>query len=459
MIPARLFTALAGFTLLAACSFDPQQTLDDINSSIGLPSVSAPAKTGLVVGDEPFAVRAGAAALKEGGTAADAATAMYFALSVTFPVAAGLGGGGLCIAHDTRSGITREFDFLPRNGGAGGAYAVPGNVKGFEALQTTFGKLPWRRVIAPAESLAASGFPISRALSARLNAAKDSVRLDADLAAAFLEESGDLKNAGQIVFNRGLAETLGAIRLGGANGFYGGATASAIASYAAAQGGGISVDDLRGYRIGLSSPRAVRLGSYLAMLPQSGVGAGAFSGTMIDNMNKAVAADANLETATTSAVKAALTDFGVTALPTDLGSTGFAVADANGQAVACAVTMNGALGAGRTVPGTGIVLAGAPTGGQSGLASAFLTPAIAADGGGNIALSGAAAGGPNATAAITLALFRLGSGNSMTRPSDMRSTGAAPYEMVNAIVCQNGTCAALPDPGGSGVGLATDALN
>ena len=47
--------------------------------------------TGLAVADEPYAARAGAAILGEGGSAADAAAAMFFALSATYPVAAGLG--------------------------------------------------------------------------------------------------------------------------------------------------------------------------------------------------------------------------------------------------------------------------------------------------------------------------------------------------------------------------------
>ena len=64
-----------------------------------------------------------------------------------------------------------------------------------------------------------------------------------------------------------------------------------------------------------------------------------------------------------------LAGFGVASLPRDLGSTGFAAVDANGEAAACAVTMNGPFGSGRTAAGTGVVLAAARPA-PAGLASA-----------------------------------------------------------------------------------------
>src|ERR1700677_2783584 len=84
-----------------------------------------PAGSGLVVGDEPYAVQAGVSVLREGGSAVDAATTIYFALAATYPVAAGIGGGGICLVRDPNRGRTDEFAFLPRSAAGGGAYAVP----------------------------------------------------------------------------------------------------------------------------------------------------------------------------------------------------------------------------------------------------------------------------------------------------------------------------------------------
>ena len=105
---------------LGACSVP--SVLD--NALSGGTSAPAIQTSGVVVGDEPYAVTAGRTILSQGGSAADAATAMFFALSVTYPVSAGLGGGGVCIASD--NGRMQEFDFLPRAAKANGAYAFAG---------------------------------------------------------------------------------------------------------------------------------------------------------------------------------------------------------------------------------------------------------------------------------------------------------------------------------------------
>jgi gamma-glutamyltranspeptidase/glutathione hydrolase len=379
--------------------------------------------------------------LQSKGSAVDAVTAMFFALTATYPVTAGLGGGGICLVSDT-AGRVVEFDFLTKAPRRAGAYALPGAVKGFATMHKLYGALPWQRVVAPGEAYAATGFPISQALAQRLATAQNIVRLDASLAAEFLDETGKVREAGSETKNLPLAESLGQIRLNGADGFYTGAVADRIIAYSDTQGGGISAGELQATAPLQGAARSRGVGGLVLWLPGASTGAGAFSASMLDNLSRGRPANTDL------AVQQSLAAFGVASLPGDLGSTGFAAVDANGQAAACAVTLNGPFGSGRTATGTGIVLGATPSS-QTGLASAFLAPMLATSGGA-VKLAGTGAGGPKGAAAAIAAMLDVARGRPLGKRGDLRGTGSAPYDTVNMISCSEQTCVALTDPGGHG---------
>jgi gamma-glutamyltranspeptidase/glutathione hydrolase len=422
---------------------------DDVPKTYTSSEKSEAVHSGIAVSDEPLAARAGASALASQGNAVDAVATMFFTLTATYPVAGGLGGGGICLVRDT-SGLVTEFDFLTKAPSRGGVYAVPGAVRGFAEMQKLYGALPWQRIVAPGEAYAATGFPISQALSARLAGAQNVVRLDAVLAAEFLDESGQPRAAGTEVRNPALGQTLTQIRLGGADGFYKGDIAARIAAYATAQGGALGMDDLAGTTAKRSAARVRNIKGLTAYLPGAGTGAGVFTGTLLDNASR----QGDLAAATSQA----LATFGVTSLPRDLGSTAFAAVDAGGQAASCAVTLNGPFGSGRTAGDTGVQLAATPAAGQAGLASAFLAPLIATSDGA-VALAGAGAGGPNGAAAAIGALLTAASGRQLGKRGDLRGTGAAPFDTVNMISCDPSACVALTDPGAHGMGAVAEAAN
>src|SRR5262249_15087169 len=160
----------------------------------------------------------GAAALGLHGNAVDAVATMFFTLAATYPVAAGPGGGGICLVSEA-SGQVTEFDFLTKAPRRAGAYALPGAVKGFATIHKLYGALPWQGVVGPGEAYAATGFPVSQALAARLIATQNIVRLDAGLAAEFLDEAGRPRAANSETKNVPLSQTLGEIRRNGADGF------------------------------------------------------------------------------------------------------------------------------------------------------------------------------------------------------------------------------------------------
>lgn len=459
-------------SVLAILKFDRNRYRGDANFRIGTLAVVAASgalascslfagsptlpPVGQVVGDEPQAVEAGASVLAHGGDAADAAAATYFALAVTYPMAAGLGGGGVCILYNSAQQKADEFDFLARQASAGGAYAIPGNVAGFAELQSVYGRLPWQRVVSPAEGYAAAGFSLSQALHARLETNQDVIRLDAELAREFFDETGQLRPVGATLAAPALAQTLSQIRVHGADALYKGAMADAIAGYAQSQGGTITAAELSSYRPRRDTPVKIAINGATAFLPSETIGAGQYAqalfAKLVDSQGEMVDAK-HAAASVASATKTTLDSFKIASLPRDLGATGFAVADPSGQAVSCAVTMNGPFGSGRTAANSGVVLASAPQSGGVGLSPAFLTPAIAASDGA-FAFAGAGAGGPNGTAIVALALVDALKGNELTRPGALHTTGLEPFETANVIQCLGGSCAAAADPKAFGLGAA-----
>ena len=426
---------------------------DDTPKTYTSSEESTPHRSGIAVADEPLAARTGASALASGGSAVDAVTTMFFALSATYPVAAGPGAGGICLVHDL-SGQVTEFDFLTKAPKAGGAYALPGAVAGFAAMHKLYGALPWQRTVAPGEAFAATGFPVSEALAARLAWAQNILRLDATLAGEFLDQNGAPLAARSETRNTALGLTLSQIRQYQADGFYKGDVAAHIIAYSSAQGGGISAAELAATSVGQGPARSRGTGSFVTWLPGPRTGAGAFTGGLMDNLSRDLRASGDAGVAMTQASRQTLAGFGVGALPRDMGSTGFAAVDANGQAAACAVTMNGPFGSGRTASGTGVVLAQTPSS-TAGLASAFLAPVIATSGG-SVGLIGAGAGGPNGAAAALYAVLEAAGGRELGKRGDLRGTGAEPFDTVNMISCGGEACVPLTDPGAHGAGVAAE---
>ena len=427
--------------------------LEDEPKSYTASIVSEPKRTGIAVADEPLAARAGAAALADDGSAVDAVATMFFTLTATYPVAAGLGSGGICLVREANGQVT-EFDFLTKAPKAGGYYALPGAAAGFATMHRLYGALPWQRIVAPGEAFASTGFPISQALAARLPSVQNTLRLDAGLAAEFLDETGKPRTAGADTKNVPLGVTLGQIRLYKADGFYKGTVAANIVAYSASAGGGISGAELAAAAPVQGVARVRAMGGFTAYVPGAGTGAGAFNTAMLDNLSRAIRANRNPAGATATALGQTLGGFGVAGVPGDLGSTGFAAVDANGAAASCAVTLNGPFGSGHTAGNTGVVLATTPSS-QQGLASAFLAPVIATSNG-QVALAGAGAGGPNGTAAAMYAVLEAAGGRPLGKRGDLRGTGRAPYDTVNMISCSSEACVALTDPGAYGSGVTAE---
>lgn len=407
---------------------------------------------GAIVADEPTAALAARNILEGGGNAADAATALYFALSVTYPAAAGLGGGGVCLARAGDKSTVESISFLARRPVEGGPFAVPGNVRGFALLQAKYGSRSWAELLSPAERLAAVGFPVSRATGRQLADGGLALVNSPDLQKLFTAEGArayrELDNFSQV----SLATTLAHIRSRGVSGFYSGETARLLITEARSKGGALSEADLGNYRPDIAPAQQIASGNAFVALPARNLGAGAFAGALWSGIQGS-SGDALTDAADKTARSLGAS---TVALDEDFGTTAFAVVDGKGGAVACAVTMNGAFGSGRAAEGTGVVFASSPQS-PKGLASAFLAPVMIVNPNSkNLYFAGAGGGAPKGAASIEHAAQAM-LANGDAGLSALQSTPADARSPAAAIVCPSGlpagACSLGISPRSDGVGF------
>ena len=239
-----------------------------------LPAASAPASDakGLVSAADPRAAEAGAAMLRQGGSATDAAIATMLALTVVEPQSSGIGGGGFFLratpdgeiatidGRETAPSGADERWFLDTEGKplpfmqavvSGLSVGVPGNMRLAEQAHARFGKLPWATLFKPAIELASGGWTLTERGREFLVRAKNRAAHQDDLEAVFYDESGEARPAGTLLRNPALAATLEQIARSGADWFYTGANATAIAAEVAAETprpGALTAQDIGAYQ-------------------------------------------------------------------------------------------------------------------------------------------------------------------------------------------------------------------
>jgi gamma-glutamyltranspeptidase/glutathione hydrolase len=332
---------------------------------------------GGAVSDEPMASLVARDILKSGGTAADAVAAMYFTMSVTYPSAAGLGGGGVCVVHGPGSDKVEVLDFRSRRPArrppAGQPeFAVPGNVRGMAALHARYGRLRWSQLVQPAERLARFGHSVSRAFASEIKRSALAVEGSPDLKALLAGTDGSLLVEGEDLRQINLSVVLGRVRARGAGEFYTGDLASRLAAAYEAAGGTVTIEDLRGYLPVWREPAKGKIANNEVHFPPSPVTGGALAQKLWDILSergtyRKAAKDARDIAILDAAIEAYKSDPAFQAaggdgaeIP-DFGVTSFAAMDHLGGAAACSVTMNAPFGLARLAPGTGVIVGAAPT--------------------------------------------------------------------------------------------------
>nr|WP_245498227.1 gamma-glutamyltransferase [Hansschlegelia quercus] len=232
------------------------------------------------------ASEAAAAMLRAGGGAVDATIAAQFVLGLVEPQSSGLGGGGFLVLYDAAAKAVTTFDgretapmaatpdlFQDKKGEplafmeaalGGRAVGTPAAPRLMETVHRRFGKLPWPQLFEPAIQLAEKGFIVSPRLAAQI--AADAPRLARDpTAAAYFLPGGIALKAGDRLKNPAYAETLKALRDGGASAFYRGPIAEDVvaAVRGARNPGQLSLEDLANYAVVERSPVCGGFRAYL----------------------------------------------------------------------------------------------------------------------------------------------------------------------------------------------------
>ena len=219
-------------------------------ASIGQLDSALAGAGGIVSAADPRAAEAGAAMLRAGGSATDAAIATMLALTVVEPESSGIGGGGFLVLGDAKGTVTTidgretaplaanpEWFFVdgkplsvPQAIPGGRSVGVPGNLRLAAEAHAKHGKLAWHALFAPAIALARDGFTISPRLHAMFERAKRTGALDPDGRALFYDAAGAALPAGTLVRNPALAATLENLASRGADSFYVGPNALALSA-------------------------------------------------------------------------------------------------------------------------------------------------------------------------------------------------------------------------------------
>ena len=218
---------------------------------------------GAVVSAREEASKIGVEILKKGGNAFDAMVATSFALTVVFPNAGNITGGGFMV-YRTSSGDIGSIDYrelapmssnedmyldkdgkanedLSRTGGL--AVGVPGSVAGILEVHKKMGSLPLSELIQPSIELAKNGYVVTENQSKSLNNKRNE----------FINVNG--KNTfyakvfrkGDTIKNPNLAKALNEISKHGNKGFYEGWVAESMVKKINKTGGKILLEDFKSY--------------------------------------------------------------------------------------------------------------------------------------------------------------------------------------------------------------------
>jgi gamma-glutamyltranspeptidase/glutathione hydrolase len=243
---------------------------------------------GIVASGHKLVSEAGAAILREGGNAFDAAVAAGFASTVVEQTLTSLGGGGLLLGYSASKGQNLFFDFFVDTPGRGrhsstankhffpvtiqflgapqifniglASVAVPGVAKGLLHVHKRLGRMPLHDIVAPAVEYA-KGHRVNR-FQADFLRLLTPIMTQTPVGRSLYGIEGSYIKAGDLLKNEELADFLQLLIDDHGESLYRGDIARAIAAEMQEQGGLLTEEDLSSYRVEERKPLALNYGEY-----------------------------------------------------------------------------------------------------------------------------------------------------------------------------------------------------
>lgn len=214
---------------------------------------------GMVATAHPIATNAARDVLNRGGNAADAAVTAGFMLAVVEPSMSHLGGRTQILVRspDDRyqgyNGMTEvPGGYVPPMEPVSQGYgtiAIPGVVAGLARLHAEHGSLAWSELLLEPARVARDGYALLPGAAARHENGLERFRENPGFQQIFMEEDGTAYDAGDILKQPTLADTIDRLATQGPDDFYQGDIAAKIAADMAANGGHVTAEDLAGYEV------------------------------------------------------------------------------------------------------------------------------------------------------------------------------------------------------------------
>lgn len=275
---SALLCSLFASLLLSACASSTDVT--------GAPA----SQQAIVVTANPLATEAGAAILKSGGSAVDAALAIEAVLSLVEPQSSGLAGGAFMTYYDAANKKVTIYDgretapsgarqdmFLDQEGNSIGflnaknsglSTGVPGVVSMFTLAHKDHGLLPWGSHFDNAIALAENGFSVSPRLHGMIARfgkyiPKTPEEGPTDAAGYFFDENGEPLAVGTVIKSPEYAETLELLKKS-PDEFYTGKIADQIIEQVQIEprAGYLTADDLAAYQAQQKAPLCTSYKTY-----------------------------------------------------------------------------------------------------------------------------------------------------------------------------------------------------